>query len=219
MSKNTKSKITELSIWLAIPVSILTIMGSLHALLKETLLGVLKNRSLETISLSLLILVSCLVVAVTCILYLYKKLKENEPQSESLDIAPVLKEAEERMKKIGTQEYKSNTDLTNQLDDQIMFNILKIKGSNQRATPNVIAKEIDSTPEIVLAHLNEMHEKLLTSFITKESPPSFDTDFFLTEKAYMHIDIKKSNKEYLEHIKESNEAMPDRESSQFDDIP
>ena len=100
-----------------------------------------------------------------------------------------------------------------------MSNIQKFMVLNQRATPSVIDKKIGSTPEIVLAHLNEMHDMLLVTYQTKGSPPSLDTDFFLSEKAFKHIDIEKSNKEYLEHIKESNDAMPDRESSQFDDIP
>ncbi len=97
MNKNTKSKIAELSIWLGVPASVLTIMGGVHHLLKDTLLNVLKNISLETISLSLLILVLCLIATVIYILYLHKKLKENEPKSESLDISPILEEAEKRM--------------------------------------------------------------------------------------------------------------------------
>ena len=63
----------------------------------------------------------------------------------------------------------------------ILFQIIKLRSLNQKATPPSIAKQLKNQDAgIVLAHLRKLCGDQFVTHITGGLPPDLDTDFFLT---------------------------------------
>jgi hypothetical protein len=81
-----------------------------------------------------------------------------------------------------------------QLTYEILSHILQIKGLSQRATPRILASALDYKPELILSHLNDLHNAQFVTFYSSETDgksPNLDTDFFLSPKAFEIIKIDK----------------------------
>ena len=72
----------------------------------------------------------------------------------------------------------------------ILTQVIKLRSLNQAGNPVSIAKQIDSEPEIVLAHLNKLHNEHQVTYITGGKPPTVDTGFFLCPKALERISFQ-----------------------------
>jgi hypothetical protein len=70
------------------------------------------------------------------------------------------------------------------LNRQILLQILKFRAMNQIASPRNIAPQLKQDVSIILAHLNKLHNEQYVTFHTGGMPPSEDTDFFLSPKAF-----------------------------------
>jgi multisubunit Na+/H+ antiporter MnhC subunit len=71
-----------------------------------------------------------------------------------------------------------------QIDYSILLQILKLRGLNEIASPQNIATQIKQDTEIVFAHLKKLHNDQYVTFQTGGKPPTSDTDFFLSPKAF-----------------------------------
>lgn len=80
--------------------------------------------------------------------------------------------------------------------------------------------EIVNDTNLNLKTINKALDWLVINKLATENKGRRDKVYELTPKGRnLFNTIEESRKAYYKHIKESNEAMPDRESSQFDDIP
>lgn len=79
--------------------------------------------------------------------------------------------------------------LEEQLNRSILLHILKLRGLNQIASPQNIANQMKQDSGIILAHLWKLHNEQFVTFITGGLPPTLDTDFFLSDKAFEIIKI------------------------------
>ncbi|MCJ7509049.1 MAG: hypothetical protein MUO85_10050 [candidate division Zixibacteria bacterium] len=79
--------------------------------------------------------------------------------------------------------------LEEQLNRSILLHILKLRGLNQIASPKNIANQMKQDSGIILAHLWKLHNEQFVTFITGGLPPTQDTDFFLSPKAFEIIEI------------------------------
>ena len=91
--------------------------------------------------------------------------------------------------KIETNKKESTED---QFNRSILLQVLKLRGLNQIASPQNIAAEIKQDAGIILAHLRKLHNEQFVTFITGGLPPTQDTDFFLSPKAFEIIKIDKA---------------------------
>lgn len=66
------------------------------------------------------------------------------------------------------------------INTRILFQIIKLRSLNLKATPYEIANRLNDNPEIVLAHLRKLCGDQIVTHITGGLPPTLDTDFFLT---------------------------------------
>lgn len=80
--------------------------------------------------------------------------------------------------------------LEEQFNRSILLHILKLRGLNQIASPKNIANQMKQDSGIILAHLWKLHNEQFVTFITGGLPPTQDTDFFLSPKAFEIIDIE-----------------------------
>ena len=79
--------------------------------------------------------------------------------------------------------------LEDQIDYSILLQILKLRGLNEIASPQNIATQIKQDTEIVFAHLKKLNNDQSVTFQTGGNPPTFDTDFFLSPKAFEIITL------------------------------
>jgi hypothetical protein len=79
--------------------------------------------------------------------------------------------------------------LEDQLKRTILLHILKLRGLNQIASPQNIATQMNQDAGIILAHLNKLHNDQFVTFQTGGLPPTPDTEFFLSPKAFEIINI------------------------------
>lgn len=93
----------------------------------------------------------------------------------------------ENEKQMGITAIKQNPE--EQFTYEILYHILQIKGFNQLATPRTLVSAIDSKPEVILERLNKLHNEQYVTFQTGGKPPTLDTDFFLSPKAFEIIKI------------------------------
>lgn len=98
-------------------------------------------------------------------------------------------------KNVTNTQFNENEDVNEKetLEDQfnrsILLHILKLRGLNQIASPKNIANQMKQGPGIILAHLWKLHNEQFVTFITGGLPPTQDTNFFLSPKAFDIIDI------------------------------
>ncbi len=76
-----------------------------------------------------------------------------------------------------------------QIDYSILLQILKLQGLHEIASPQNIATQIKQDTEIVFAHLKKLHNDQYVTFQTGGKPPTSDTDFFLSLKAFEIITL------------------------------
>ncbi|RZB30519.1 MAG: hypothetical protein SRB1_02799 [Desulfobacteraceae bacterium Eth-SRB1] len=76
-----------------------------------------------------------------------------------------------------------------QIDYSILLQTLKLRGLNKIASPQNIATQIKQDTEIVFAHLKKLHNDQYVTFQTGGNPPTSDTDFFLSPKAFEIITL------------------------------
>ena len=69
---------------------------------------------------------------------------------------------------------------------KIISCIMQLKALNQHATATKVAKQIDSSPEVVLTHLKYMHDDKLVTFPTVDGF-GLETNFQLSEPAFKYI--------------------------------
>lgn len=77
-----------------------------------------------------------------------------------------------------------------QLLFEVLFHILQIKASNGQATPRIFATAIDTNPDRVLSQLKDLHDDQFVTYQSGGLPPTLDTDFFLSPKAFEVIRIE-----------------------------
>lgn len=92
----------------------------------------------------------------------------------------------QRHEKIETNKKET---LEDQFKRSILLHILKLRGLKQIASPKNIANQMKQDPGIILAHLRKLHSEQFVTFITGGLPPTLDTDFFLSPKAFEIIKI------------------------------
>jgi hypothetical protein len=85
-------------------------------------------------------------------------------------------------------ETNNKENLEDQFKRTIFLHILKLRGLNQIASPKSIATQMNQDVNIVFAHLNKFHNEQYVTFQTGGLPPTVDTDFFLSPKAFEVID-------------------------------
>ena len=86
-------------------------------------------------------------------------------------------------------EINKKESLEDQFNRSILLQILKLRGLKQIASPKNIAAEINQDAGIIFAHLNKLHNDQYVTFITGDLPPTQDTDFFLSPKAFEIIKL------------------------------
>jgi len=84
---------------------------------------------------------------------------------------------------------KAKQGLEDQFNRSILLQVLKLRGLNQKASPRNIASQMKQDAEIILAHLNKLHNDQYVTFQTGGLPPTLDTDFFLSPKAFEIVNI------------------------------
>jgi large-conductance mechanosensitive channel len=101
------------------------------------------------------------------------------------------KEIKPEIEKAPTEKIETNN--KNSLEEQfkrtIFLHILKLRGLNQVASPKSIAAQMNHDVNIVFAHLNKFHNEQYVTFQTGGLPPTVDTDFFLSPKAFEIIKL------------------------------
>ena len=95
-------------------------------------------------------------------------------------------------------ETKQKQNLDDQLNRSIFIHILKLRGLNRVASAKNIAAKMNQDAGIVLAHLNKLGNDQCVAYQTGGLPPTLDTDFFLSPKAYEIINIDESQSVPLE---------------------
>lgn len=109
----------------------------------------------------------------------------KKPASKTISIA------EDNFKKCPEENKENNK-------PEIFHRILEltVKLSSQRidATPKIIGKEINESPEIVLAYLKQMGSESLVSYTSGGKPPDINTSFFIAyhENPWKFLKIKSS---------------------------
>jgi hypothetical protein len=88
-----------------------------------------------------------------------------------------------------------------QLTYELLSNILFLRGINEAASPSNIADRMNLDPGTVLERLNIIHDDQVVTFQSGGLPPDFNTNFFLSEKAFQIISINDTQQV----------AAPDRE--------
>ena len=97
---------------------------------------------------------------------------------------------------------------------------LVIKSIGTAETGSINFNEIVNYTNLQLKAINKILDWLVIHKLATENKGRRGKVYELTPKGRnLFNTIEASRKAYYKHIKESNEAMPDRESSQFDDIP
>jgi len=86
-------------------------------------------------------------------------------------------------------ETNKKENLEDQFNRSILLHILKLRSLNQIASPKNIAAKMKQDAGIILAHLNKLHNDQYVTFQTGGLPPTLDTDFFLSPKAFEIIRI------------------------------
>lgn len=91
-------------------------------------------------------------------------------------------------------EIESATDVaaSYNIEISILTQIIKLRALNQTANPAVIAKNISSEAQIVLANLNKLHNEQQVTYITGGKPPTIETDFFISPKGLDRVSFQAS---------------------------
>lgn len=82
----------------------------------------------------------------------------------------------------------------------ILTQIIKLRALNQTANPVVIAKNISSEAQIVLANLNKLHNEQQVTYTTGGKPPTIETDFFISPKGLDRVSFQASTKKRARRI-------------------
>jgi hypothetical protein len=65
------------------------------------------------------------------------------------------------------------------INNLILFQIVKLRSSDQKATPRNIANQLNQNAEIILSYLWKLHNDKFVTFQTGGLPSTLDTDFYL----------------------------------------
>jgi hypothetical protein len=76
-----------------------------------------------------------------------------------------------------------------QFKHSILLHLLKLRGINQVASAPNIAKQMKEDADIVLGYLKKLHNDQFVTFQTGGLPPTLETNFLLSPKAFEIIKI------------------------------
>ena len=85
--------------------------------------------------------------------------------------------------------WKEKGNLKEAFNYSILLHLLKLRGMNQIASALNIAKQMKEDADIVLGYLKKLHNDQFVTFQTGGLPPTLETDFFLSPKAFEILKI------------------------------
>lgn len=89
-------------------------------------------------------------------------------------------------------EINKKESLDDQLNRAILLHVLKLRGTNEIASAKIIADKMKQDSGVILAHLWKLHNDQFVTFLSTETggkPPTPDTNFFLSPKAFEVINL------------------------------